>query len=219
LPAAEGSTLIKRLTTFVLDHALDSCHTWLDHGVNIPVSVNVSARSLCDPDFATVISERLAYANVPAELLTIELSDTNATTYVSLAPGSLQALRDIGVQLSLGDYGSRYLTMAYLKNLPITELKIDRAFIQGLTSDVNDAVIVQSVTELGHNLGLTVIAEGVEDQPTLTIVKALGIDIAQGFHIGHPMPEHRLLQWITDRTNGTAPFETIAHGSPPSPTR
>ena len=120
--------------------------------------------------------------------------------YPDLALGILQRLRDMGVRLSVDDYGTGYSSMAYLKNLPVDELKIDRSFITGLTSDHNDAVIVQSAMDLGHNLGLSIVAEGVEDETTLAALKALGVDVAQGFHLGRPMPENLLQRWITDRT-------------------
>jgi len=201
---AEESTLIKRLTTFVLDTALRCCRTWLDQGLRLPVAVNVSARSLCDPALPTLIAERLAYANVPADLLTIELTEGAVMAYPGLGLGILKKLRAIGIHLSVDDYGTGYSSLAYLKNLPVTELKIDREFINELTNSHDNAAIVQSATDLGHNLGLTVVAEGVDDQATLTALKALGVDVAQGFHLAHPMPEHLLQQWITDRAKNPA---------------
>jgi diguanylate cyclase (GGDEF)-like protein len=200
---AEGSTLIKRLTTLVLDSALRCCRGWLDQGLRLPVAVNVSARSLCDPEFPAIVKYRLAQANVPADLLTIELTEGTVMAYPGLALGILQKLRDIGVRLSLDDYGTGYSSMAYLKDLPVNELKIDRGFILGLTADANDALIVQSATDLGHNLGLSIVAEGVEDETTLTALIAIGVDIVQGFHLGHPMPEDALQRWIADRPSDT----------------
>jgi diguanylate cyclase (GGDEF)-like protein len=199
VPLAEGSTLIKRLTGFVLENTLRACRRWLDQGLRLPVAVNVSARSLCDPEFATIIRDRLSYAQVPAELLTIELTEGTVMAYPGLALGILRKLRDIGVRLSLDDYGTGYSSMSYLKNLPVNELKIDRGFIQGLTVDANDALLVRSATDLGHNLGLCIVAEGVEDEATLVALTALGVDIIQGFHLGRPMPEDVLQRWIADR--------------------
>jgi diguanylate cyclase (GGDEF)-like protein len=202
---AEESTLIKRLTTYVLDRALRFCRDWLDQQLRIPIAVNVSARSLCDPAFPDMVADRLTYADVPAELLTIELTEGTVMAYPGLGIGILQKLRSLGVQLSVDDYGTGYSSLAYLKKLPATELKIDREFVSGVTRNFNDATIVQSATELGHNLGLTVVAEGVEDQATLTALKALGVDVAQGFHLGRPMPENLLKQWIADHTGTTTP--------------
>jgi D-xylose transport system permease protein len=195
---AEGSTLIHRLTALVLDMALRFARTCLDQGLRLPIAVNISARSLFDPDFPTIIADRLAQAGVGADLLTIEITEGTVMAYPDLALDILTKLRDMGVQLSVDDYGTGYSTMAYLKNLPVHELKIDRSFITNLTSDHNDAVIVKSAMDLGHNLGLSIVAEGVEDEATLLALRTLGVDIAQGYHLGRPMPENLLQQWITD---------------------
>ena len=200
---AEESTLIHRLTTVVIDMALHCCRTWLDQGLRLPVAVNVSARSLCDPQFPAMVSDRIASAGVPASLLTIELTEGTALAHPGMALGILQKLRDTGVHLSVDDYGTGYSTMAYLKNLPVTELKIDQAFIKGVSNDPHDAAIAQSATDLGHNLGLSVVAEGVEDEMTLTTLKSIGIDVAQGYHIGRPMPDLR--RWIEERAGALTP--------------
>jgi len=202
---AEESTLIHRLTTVVIDSALHCCRTWLDQGLRLPVAVNVSARSLCDPQFPAMVSDRIASAGVPASLLTIELTEGTALAHPGVALGILQKLRDTGVHLSVDDYGTGYSTMAYLKNLPVTELKIDQAFIKGVSNDPHDAAIAQSATDLGHNLGLSVVAEGVEDEMTLTTLKSIGIDVAQGYHIGRPMPENLLRRWIEERAGALTP--------------
>lgn len=216
MPLAEGSTLIQRLTTLVVDMALRFCRTRLDQGLRLPVAVNVSARSLFDPDFPAIIFDRLAHAGVPADLLTIELTEGTVMAYPDLALGILQRLRDMGVRLSVDGYGTGYSSMAYLKNLPVHELKIDRAFVTSLTSDHTDAVIVRSAMDLGHNLGLSIVAEGVEDETTLVALKALGVDVAQGYHLGRPMPEEHLQRWIEDRSGAdgvreATPIET--HGT------
>jgi len=200
---AEDSGLIKRLTTYVLDSALRFCRSRLDVGVRLPIAVNVSPRSLSDPTFAAVVADRLTHANVPADLLTLELTEGTVMAYPGLALGILQQLRDLGVHLSVDDYGTGYSSLVYLKILPVTELKIDQEFVTGMTRNHNDATIVQSATDLAHNLGLTVVAEGVEDLATLTALEALGVDIAQGFYVGRPMPENLINQWIADRQSAT----------------
>jgi diguanylate cyclase (GGDEF)-like protein len=206
LALAEESTLIHGLTTFVVDTALRLCRGWLDQGIRLPVAVNISARSLCDPDFPAIILERLANADIPADMLTIELTEGTMMAYPDLALSILQKLRDMGVRLSVDDYGTGYSSMAYLKNLPVHEVKVDRSFIIGMTTTVNDAVIVQSATALGHNLGLSIVAEGVEDEATLVALKALGVDVAQGNHLGRPMPEDLLRNWICDRSDALKPL-------------
>lgn len=204
LALAEDSTLIRKLTTLVIDMALRHCRTWLDQGVRLPVAVNISARSLFDPDFPRTVDALLLQTGVPVELLTLELTEGSVMAYPDLAQDILQNLRAMGVRLSLDDYGTGYSSMAYLKNLPVDELKIDRSFISGLTHNPDDAVIAQSAINLGHNLGLTIVAEGVEDGTTLAALKTLGVDIAQGYHLGRPMPENLLQEWIAGRTWGPA---------------
>ena len=199
IQVAEGSTLIHRLTDFVMARALRCGRSWLDQGVRLPVAVNVSARSLFDAGFPGVVSGHLADADVPAGLLTIELTEGAVMAYPETAVDILRRLRDMGVRLAVDDFGTGYSSMAYLKNLPIHELKIDRSFIKHLTRDHDDAVIVKSAVDLGHDLGLTVVAEGVEDEGTMGALKSLGIDAAQGFHLGRPMPEEDLWQWYWER--------------------
>jgi diguanylate cyclase (GGDEF)-like protein len=210
LDLAEGSSLIRRLTALVLDHALRMCRMALDNRLRLPVAVNVSARSLYDTNFPAVIRERLEHAEVPADLLTIELTEGTVMAYPELALRILHKLREVGVHLSVDDYGTGYSSMAYLKNLPVDELKIDRTFITGVTTDANDALIVQSATDLGRNLGFSVIAEGVEDEATLTALREIGVDVAQCYHLGRPMSEHLLRRWINDRPGATTFPTTIS---------
>jgi diguanylate cyclase (GGDEF)-like protein len=215
---AEGSTLIQRLTAVVLTSALRCARGWLDEGLRLPVAVNVSARSLCDPQFPAMVSDRLAQAGVPAGLLTIELTEGTVLAYPGLALGILHRLRDIGVHLSVDDYGTGYSSMAYLKNLPVTELKIDRSFVRDLANDSHDAFIVQSATDLGHDLGLCVVAEGVEDEATLTILRNIGVDVVQGYHLGRPMPQDLLERWVEDRPGAsTSSAENLAGPALPGP--
>jgi predicted signal transduction protein with EAL and GGDEF domain len=201
---ALGSTLIHRLTTTVVDQALLFCRGWLDQGVRLPVAVNVSTRNLYNPDFPTTIANALARAQVPAELLTIELTEGSIMTYPDVAQRILQQLCEMGVLLSVDDYGTGYSSLSYLKHLPVHELKIDQSFVAGMTGNPQDAIIVQSAIDLGHDLGMSVVAEGIENTATFTALKSLGVDIAQGFHIGRPMPETLLRQWIADRGTRTS---------------
>ena len=201
LAVIEETTLFQRLTVLVLDMAIRFCRTCLDHGLRLPVAVNVSARSLFDPDFPEIVSKRLAEAGVPAELLTIELTEGTVMAYPDIALDILRTLRDTGIRLSVDDYGTGHSSMSYLKNLPVDELKIDRTFIANLISDRTDAVIVKSALDLGHNLGLSIVAEGVEDEATLDALMELGIDVVQGFHVGKPMPESHIRQWIERRAD------------------
>jgi diguanylate cyclase len=201
---AESTTLIHRLTTVVLDKALAFCKEWLDQGVRMPVAVNVSARSLLDNAFPGNVAAQLAHHGVPANLLWIELTEGTIMADPDKALGILTELRASGVRLSVDDFGTGYSSMAYLKVLPVDELKIDRMFVQGMTGDASDTVLVQSAIDLGHNLGLSVVAEGVEDSATLVALQTLGADVVQGFHLGRPMTQSLLKEWITHRAAGVA---------------
>ena len=160
------------------------------------MAINVSARSLFSPDFPTIVQDRLAHAEVPADLLTIELTEESVMAYADVAHDIFERLRDMNVRLSVNDYGTGYSSLSYLKNLPVDELRIDQSFITAMTDDPSDAIIVQSALDLG---GPSIVAEGVENATTLAALKTLGGDIAQGVHISGPMPEKILQDWIADR--------------------
>jgi diguanylate cyclase len=194
---AEGTTLIHRLTAIVLDKALWLSRTWLDRGVTIPVAVNVSARTLLDHGFPAIVAEHLALAGVPAAMLCLELTESTIMADPDGALAVLHQLHEMGVRLSVDDFGTGYSSMAYLRILPVDELKVDRSFVMDMTSDCNDNVLVQSAVDLGHNLGLTVVAEGVEDLETLTALRHIGADIVQGYYLGRPMSADLLEQWVT----------------------
>ena len=213
---AEDSTLIHPLTRLVLDMTLRFVRRCLQQGLRLPVAVNLSARSLFDPDLPTIIAGRLSQAGVSADLLSIEITEGTVMAYPDLALDILAKLHDMGVHLSVDDYGTGYSTMTYLKNLPVHELKIDQAFITNLTRDHSDAVIVKSAIDLGHDLGLSIVAEGVEDEATLLALKALGVDIAQGYYLGRPMPENLLRGWITQHSDALTLLTEIpvSAGSP-----
>jgi EAL domain-containing protein (putative c-di-GMP-specific phosphodiesterase class I) len=196
---AEGTTMIHRLTTVVIDKALQFVRTWLDQGVRLPVAVNVSMRTLLDRGFPAAVADQLAHADVPAELLCIEITESTIMADPDRAIEILRELRAMGVRVSMDDFGTGYSSMSYLKILPVDELKVDRSFVRDMTREVNDTILVQSAIDLGHNLGLSVVAEGVEDAATLDAVRTLGADVIQGYLLGRPMPEELLRQWITER--------------------
>jgi diguanylate cyclase (GGDEF)-like protein len=196
---AESTTPIHRLTTVVVDKALTFVRYRLDQGLPMPVAVNVSARGLLDQAFPAKIAAQLAHHGVPAELLWIEITEGTIMADPDKALAILTELRGMGIRLSVDDFGTGYSSMAYLKVLPVDELKVDRTFVKGMTTDEGDAVLVQSAIDLGHNLGLSVVAEGVEDDETLVALKNLGVDVVQGYFLGRPMAPELLDQWIVDR--------------------
>jgi EAL domain-containing protein (putative c-di-GMP-specific phosphodiesterase class I) len=160
------------------------------------VAVNVSARRLLDLDFPDQVAATLTRWRVPARLLVVEITESTIMADPTHALEILGRLSAMGVQLSIDDFGTGYSSMAYLKNLPVHELKIDRSFVAQMTSDSREAAIVRSTVDLGRNLGLRVVAEGVEDQATWQALAALGCDAIQGYHISRPVPPDHLINWL-----------------------
>jgi EAL domain-containing protein (putative c-di-GMP-specific phosphodiesterase class I) len=137
--------------------------------------------------------------DVPPRLLKLEITENTLAHDPQRALATLTSLHDAGVQISIDDFGTGYSSMSYLKRLPVSELKVDRSFVSGMVADPDDAILVHSVIELGHNLGLTVVAEGVEDQATLDALARVGCDVAQGFHLGRPMADCAFDSWLEAR--------------------
>jgi EAL domain-containing protein (putative c-di-GMP-specific phosphodiesterase class I) len=196
VPLAERTGLIQPLTHFVLDAALGQRSRWQEVGYDLPVSVNVSARRLLDPAFPDEVEALLTKWNVPASGLLLEITESTIIANPTRALEILQRLHAAGVELSIDDFGTGYSSMAYLKDLPVQELKVDRTFVTHMTSSNRDAVIVRSTIELGRSLGLRVVAEGVEDAPTWDELYALGCDAIQGYHISRPIAADELDRWL-----------------------
>jgi diguanylate cyclase (GGDEF)-like protein len=190
LPLAEEARLMGLLTRWVLHHALAQVSCWRDAGHQIGVAVNVSASDLLDPEFVGLIAMSLAQHELPAEALILEITETTVITEFERSTRVLQELRDLGVSVSLDDFGAGFTSLAYLGRLPASELKLDRSFIARLMAGANDrdVALVRATIELGHSLGLSVVAEGVEDFPTLQLLGELHCDLAQGYFVGRPCP-------------------------------
>jgi EAL domain-containing protein (putative c-di-GMP-specific phosphodiesterase class I) len=186
IPLAEETGLIGALTEWVLARALDDHRRYAEAGHDIRMAVNVSARSLINPGFADAVAAALRDRGVAPERLTLEITETAVMDRPDVAFATLERLKSLGVILAIDDYGTGLSSLAYLKRLPVHELKIDKSFVLNLSKDKNDAVLVRSTIELGHSLGLKVVAEGVENQASLELLALFGCDYAQGFHIGRP---------------------------------
>jgi diguanylate cyclase (GGDEF)-like protein len=209
IPLAEHTGLIKPLTTWVLNTALEQLSRWREMNgspvlANLSVAVNVSTRSLLDDDFPTEVAASLERWAIPPHLLALEITESTIMADPSRAHRLLSELSATGVQVSIDDFGTGYSSLSYLKNLPVNELKIDRSFVYHMHRDPNDAVIVQSVIDLGRNLGLHTVAEGIEDDETWEHLRRLGCDSGQGYLLARPMPAENLLDWITDKEARTA---------------
>ena len=204
---AEHTGLIKPLTTWVLDAALRQLRCWRDEAEHsalrdLSMAVNLSARSLLDDNFPAEVVAALDRWQVPAGRLELEITETTIMADPSRAHRILAELAAAGVKLSIDDFGTGYSSLAYLKNLPVNQLKIDRSFVMHMRQDLNDAVIVRSVIDLGHNLGLRTVAEGIEDARTRDELTNLGCDSGQGYLLARPMPSREIGDWI--RAQGEA---------------
>ncbi|CAN5774778.1 hypothetical protein BH23ACT10_BH23ACT10_17890 [soil metagenome] len=208
IPLAEQAGLIGRLTLRVLDLALAGVRGWLDDGRSMSVAVNVSAQSLVNESLPRVIAAALRRLDVPAHLLTLEITE-GAMIGDSLRTGEvLDQLAALGVRVSVDDFGTGYSSMVNLRHLPISELKIDRSFVSEMLAGANDRVIVSSAIDLGHNLGMSVVAEGVESSEVADELGTLGCDLAQGFAVCRPMPLDRVTRYLESTAPGppdTAP--------------
>jgi diguanylate cyclase len=207
IPLAENTAIIHALTTEVLRLALSQARKWADAGRSIPVAVNISARSLLDPRFPAHVRELLDTHGVAPHLLSLELTETAVMADRDLALTVLEALDSMGVLVSIDDFGTGYSSMSYLKTLPVKELKIDRSFVMGMADDPDSAVIVRSAVDLGHNLGMTVVAEGVQDAAARSDLADMGCDLVQGYEICRPVPARELELWIE--------AQLVAASSPP----
>ncbi|MGK5684189.1 putative bifunctional diguanylate cyclase/phosphodiesterase [Actinoplanes sp. URMC 104] len=192
IPVLEVTNLMHRFTEQVLSTALRQARTWLDAGHRVPIAVNVSTRSLLDPDFPGRVAALLAEAGVPGDLLSIEVTEYALMSDPDTAIEALHRLRAAGVKASIDDYGTGYSSMTYLKVLPIAELKIDRSFVMDIAASSSSRALVASTVELGHRLGLTVVAEGVEDEAAVAALREIGCDTAQGYHFAKPLPAEAL---------------------------
>jgi diguanylate cyclase (GGDEF)-like protein len=198
IPVAEQLGMIMPITEWVLTQALYESKDWSNGGQIIPVSINISARSFQSPGLLECIERALSDAGVNGSQLEIEI--TEGTLMLDLNQGAiiLNKLKNLGVSIAIDDFGTGYSSLAYLKHLPINTLKIDQSFLENLQPDSQDAAIVRSIIELGHNLHCTVVAEGVEDQSVFTQLQHLGCDSVQGFHISKPLPCDGFTDWISN---------------------
>ncbi|GAB6900264.1 putative bifunctional diguanylate cyclase/phosphodiesterase [Kineosporia succinea] len=197
IPLAESTELITQLTLVVLEQAVAQARVWLDQGRRLGVAVNLSVRHLADVRLPEQVDALLRRHRVPPALLTLEVTENTVMTDPHRAVAVLAMLRAAGVRIAIDDYGTGYSSLAYLKRLSVDELKIDRSFIIGMTSDDNDQIIVRSTIDLGHNLGLQVVAEGVEDAASWRHLQVLGCDVIQGFTVQAPLAADEFDTWIT----------------------
>ncbi|KAB7627678.1 putative bifunctional diguanylate cyclase/phosphodiesterase [Alkalilimnicola sp. S0819] len=196
IPMAEQTGVIRPLTDWVLAEAARQCAAFRARGYTLAISVNLSARNLREPDLLERIIAHLAAHDLPRDALLLELTETEMMRNQDGALAALLALEAAGLQLSIDDFGTGFSSLAYLKRLPVRELKIDRSFVSDMLCEQGDRVIVRTIIQMAHNLGLKVVAEGVEDQPVLDALAEMGCDRAQGYHLCRPVAPEAMLEWM-----------------------
>jgi diguanylate cyclase (GGDEF)-like protein len=197
IPIAEQSGLIGLLTRYVLERSIAQIADWRRAGTELAVSVNLSMRDLLDRDLPVEIERMLDTYGMPAEALKVEITESMIMSDPDRSRAIVMKLRDAGLRISVDDFGTGYSSLANLKRLPINELKIDRSFVSPMLLDESDRIIVRSTINLGHDLGLNVVAEGVEDERTLKQLELLGCDLAQGYHLSRPLPADAFAEWLS----------------------
>ena len=193
---AENCGLIGPLTDWVLNEAVRQCREWEDHGLAINMSVNVSAHSLMDASFPDKVAGILARWRIPPERLILEVTESVFMLDTDHSLRVLDALREMGLQLSIDDFGTGYSSLAYLKRMPVHELKIDQNFVRDMLTSTSDANIVATTVALAHGLGMKIVAEGVETEEVWRNLQAMGCDVVQGYHFSRPVAPPDLLDWI-----------------------
>jgi diguanylate cyclase (GGDEF)-like protein len=196
VPFCEQTGYIKSVTRWVLNAVFRQCAAWRARGIELRVSVNISARDLHTPDFPRSLAEIAAAYGMTPQAIALEVTESAVMEDPAHALEILERLHAMGVRLAIDDFGTGYSSLAYLKRLPVDELKIDKSFVMGLVRDRDDAAIVRATIDLAHHMRLVVTAEGVEDANVLETLRRLGCDLAQGNYISPPVPAAALERWI-----------------------
>jgi diguanylate cyclase (GGDEF)-like protein len=196
IPLAEKSGNISLITNWALMAAVRECRLWLEEGLDLPVSVNLSSRDLQNRDLPFFVLELLRDHDLAARNIVLEITEQAVVRDFQRATLVLECLRDLGIRISIDDFGTGYSSLAQIKHLPVDELKIDRSFVKDLPGNGDDAAIVRASIDLAHDLGLEVLAEGVETWPALEWLQAQGCEQAQGFLISKPMPADQFSAWV-----------------------
>jgi diguanylate cyclase (GGDEF)-like protein/PAS domain S-box-containing protein len=198
VPLAERTGLIRPLTTFVLQEAISQLSAWRDAGLPLSLSLNLGAANLTDPDLANEVSRLLFRHGVPPRALALEITEGAVMGDAAGSDEVVRQLSHLGVELCIDDFGTGYSSLGKLRSLPLAEIKLDKSFISQLNASKDDAIIVRSSIELGHNLGLRVVAEGIEDEEVAAALRALGCDQGQGYWLSPPLSPAEMTRWLRD---------------------
>jgi EAL domain-containing protein (putative c-di-GMP-specific phosphodiesterase class I) len=198
LPLAEQTGLMRLITKYVLETALEQLSVWWRQGLKVHCAVNVSARDLYDRGFAQMLKDSIEAHDVPPRALMIEVTESVLMADPSRAASTLLSLAGLGVGVSLDDFGTGYSSLVHLKRLPVSEVKIDRSFVMRMDVNEDDAAIVRSIIELAGALGLRTVAEGVETRDAWDRLAVYGCDVAQGWYLAKALPAEQATQWLID---------------------
>jgi EAL domain-containing protein (putative c-di-GMP-specific phosphodiesterase class I) len=208
IPLAQQTGLIKPLTLYVINEALKQSRAWQRDGITLSVAVNLSMRNLLDLEFPGQVAELLQEWEVDPSLLEFEITESTMLADPVRTKVILERLSAMKIRLAIDDFGTGYSSLAYLKRLPVDEIKIDRSFVMHMSEDEDNATIVRSTIDLGRNLGLEVVAEGVETAEIWDTLNSLGCTVAQGYYLSRPVPPDDLQAWLRARR---APVAVEAH--------
>jgi EAL domain-containing protein (putative c-di-GMP-specific phosphodiesterase class I) len=204
IPLLEEHGRVRELTVHVLGQALEDARAWDVAGYPLEVAVNVSATLLADHGFIELVGQMLRASGLPPKRITIEITETAAINSADTAVAALESWRAVGVNVSIDDYGTGQSSLGYLQKLPASELKIDRSFIQAVDSDPRNAIMVRSTIALAHELGMKVVAEGIEDEECLKALAAMGCDTGQGYFISRPVAAAAVTDFIAEQPRKAA---------------
>lgn len=199
VPVAERSGGIQALTRWVMKQSLSAYLRLREQGFDLGIAINISAINLSETDFADYTLSLLSSMQIPPDRITLELTETAVSTDLFNMVKILQSIRDTGVKVSIDDFGTGYSSLAYIKTLPVAEIKIDKSLVFDMSRSEDSRVIVRTAVEMGHGLGYRVVAEGVEDALTMQDLKAMNCDFMQGYYLSKPLPLPALVNWLSSQ--------------------
>ncbi|MEM8501335.1 MAG: EAL domain-containing protein [Pseudomonadota bacterium] len=199
IPFAEHTGAVRLITHWVIDNAIAQAGRWHEQGTEVKISLNVSSRDLLNPNLSAIVQNALNKSKLPIDHLCLEITESALMDDPDKARDMVQSLHDMGIRLSIDDYGTGYSSLAYVANLPVNELKIDKVFVNNMLDSAEDSAIVRSTIELGHYLKMTVVAEGIEERAELARLREYGCDYVQGYLVCKPMQETEMLEWLASK--------------------
>jgi EAL domain-containing protein (putative c-di-GMP-specific phosphodiesterase class I) len=195
---AEQTGLIKPLTLWVIQHAQRQAAAWAEAGMDLPVSVNLSARQMHDTEFPSRLADVLRNSGYLPERLELEITESAIMVDPERALQTIHQLKALGLRLSIDDFGTGYSSLVYLKSLPVETIKIDKSFVMNMPHSANDVAIVRSTIEMAHGIGLNVVAEGIESEAVWNLLSGMECDVAQGYFLSKPLPADHMTRWLRE---------------------